>query len=122
MSRYSHPCPACGVIISPHEGKRISGSVLCPACGAELTRGMKSLYVTAPLCLLGGIRLALHLGYQGLLLVLVAELLTFLLLPFGLAVGAFVEAVVFAPGFKLVRHSKGRPFDRVTSLHLTDRT
>src|SRR5579864_5343 len=128
MSRYLHPCPVCGAVVPP-TSFNWKPSFPCPACGEEL--GYDSPYMPAIWLgsFLGGPFFAWRFGYRGLVFVFVAVCITLPLLFSGIA----IYGLVFPPGFKRYKQPnrysfKGgasfrrKPFDRVTSLHLTDKT
>src|SRR5258708_3314653 len=113
MSRYSHPCPACGAVIHPSQIPQ-GDSFPCPSCGVWLK--YDSNY-TLPICgvsLLTATILTWRMGYRGAAFILVTTCATLLLC----ILGAFFEGMTRAPGFKEVQ---GKPFDGAASMHFTDR-
>ena len=113
MSRYSHPCPACGVIIRPSEIP-YGDSFSCPACGEWLKYDSKYTLVICIVSFLVATILAWHMGYRDAMLVFVTICATALLS----ILGAFFEGVIHAPGFKRVQ---GKAFDKTPSLFVKDK-
>lgn len=116
MSRYDLPCPACGALI-PHGHSRGKPIFPCPACGESLKLHSWLSHVIFAVSFLGAPLLAWYLGYQGWRLALVAGGISLLVLVFGF----FLMALVILPNYKRVHYDKSKPFDRVVSLHLTDK-
>jgi hypothetical protein len=88
---------------------------LCSTCGKELKSDGRHLPVIWLISLVGGSITTWNLGFRGFALVFVS----ICLILFFLFLGIFLYGLVFAPGYKLVQN--GKPFDRVTSLRLTDK-
>jgi predicted RNA-binding Zn-ribbon protein involved in translation (DUF1610 family) len=114
MSRYSNPCPACGVSIRPSDIHLHGDSFPCPACGEWLTIESKYTYTIWGASLLGGIVLAWHWGYRDSMLIFVTVGITSVFC----FLGIYLQGFLLVPAFKRV---KGKPFEKATSLHLTDK-
>lgn len=118
MSRYSHPCPACGAIIRPSDIHGYSDSFPCPACGEWLKYNYKHTLSLWVVSILGAIILTWHLGYRGSMLIIIATCAALLLC----ALGFFFVEMLDPSGFKRIKVKPSDGFDRAVSLHLTNKS
>lgn len=116
MSRYSHPCPACGASIRPADVPFGDGFP-CPACGEWLQYDHKHSLSILAVSILGATILTWHFGYRGGMLVLIATCATLLLC----ASGFFLVEIFDPSGFKRVQGGKREPFDKALSLFVNDK-
>jgi predicted RNA-binding Zn-ribbon protein involved in translation (DUF1610 family) len=114
-SRYSSPCPVCGVIIHRSEVRKAGDILACPGCGESLTTEKKDLWVVGALSLVAATYATRHLVYRDFGYILVTEGLTFVLFFFG----AFLVALFVPPKYKRVG---GKTFDKTLSLFGTDKS
>jgi hypothetical protein len=118
MSRYSHPCPACGACFFASQVKeKDSGWFRCPACGEWLEYDYKHALSTWVISILLALVLSWRLGYRDADFILAATIATMLLAAAGFFLGG-----IFAPcGYKRVETGSSKAFEHHTSLHLNDR-
>jgi predicted RNA-binding Zn-ribbon protein involved in translation (DUF1610 family) len=114
-SRYSSPCPACGVIIRRSEVRKAGDILACPGCGESLTTEKKDLWVVGALSLVAAAYATRRLVYRDFGYILVTEGLTFVLFFFG----AFLVALFVPPKYKRVG---GKTFEKTLSLFGTDKS
>ncbi len=116
MSRYSHPCPACGASIRPADIPS-GDSFPCPACGEWLKYDSKyDLFIHVGSILAGTI-LTWRMGYRNATFIFVAACITILLW----SLGMFLDGIMEAPGFKRIQNGKRKPFDKALSLFVNDK-
>jgi hypothetical protein len=114
MSRYSHPCPACGATIGPSEMPH-GANFHCPSCGEWLKYDYKHMWLIWIVSIAGASIFTRYLGYSGLVFIPIAMCATLFLR----ALGFFLVGILDPPGFKRTR--EGKPYDGAMSLHLTDK-
>src|SRR5882724_4946502 len=102
MSRYSNPCPVCGVSIHPSDIHLHGDSFPCPACGEWLKIESKYTLTIWSASLLGATILAWHSGYRDSMLILVTTCITILFC----LMGIYLQGLLLVPGFKRVQ---GKP-------------
>jgi hypothetical protein len=122
MSRYAHPCPVCGVIIPPGGAKRNYDLMLCPSCGAQIKFDAKYAPFFSAASFLLGPFLSWHIGYRGWVFTLVAICITFILCLLGIWLEGFLIPPAYKSGESASFSFRRKPFERVTSLRLTDKS
>jgi hypothetical protein len=118
LSRYSHPCPVCGVLIRGAEVQWYGDTFLCPHCGEPLKYDSKHTASIWVVSILGALGLSWHFGYRGAMLIAVAVGATLLLC----AAGVFLVEIFDPSGFKRAESKPSKAFDRTVSLGLVNKT
>jgi hypothetical protein len=114
MSRYSHPCPACGAIIRPSDIHGYGDSFPCPSCGEWLKYDNRNSLAICGVSLLAAAFVAWHiLGYRDAKFIFATIGATILLC----AVGVFLEQLLFPSALRRVQ---GKAFDKTPSLFVKD--
>lgn len=113
ISRYTHPCPACGAAIRPSDVHLYGDSFVCPSCGEWLKYDGKRTLPIMGISVALAILLTSYMGYKNWAFfasMTVAAVLLFF-------AGMFVGGIVAPRGFK---REQGKPFDKTPSLFVSD--